>query len=414
MYEIRRKTCRNMLALVSTFVLGVGLSGTSIAAAPGVNSKTITTGAILSLTGVFASGAKAQLAGAQTYWNKVNNNGGVCEGRTVEIIARDHQYNVQKAVTAYSGIHNQILAIQLLTGTPMTKALAPRMAAETVVAIPMSWSPQLLGKESILIQGTTYDVDMVNAVDYLVKAGILEEGDSIGYVYFPGGFGGAGLKGAQFAAEKHGITVLPFQVTPSVSDLSAQVREMAAAQVDAIFMSVSPPLLANAAAVSHTEGLDVPIVVPTPTFVPALMNSSAADQIDGGVLVVSPYNAWSADSPGVKKLRAMYSKSGQDADPQQFLIAGYVAAKIMHSALQAACANGDLTRKSLKQAFSQVESFDLNGLAVNVSYQNRSMPPSFKTYILKADKDAAGGLIPVTDQPFKGKSVQSYVKRQYK
>jgi ABC-type branched-subunit amino acid transport system substrate-binding protein len=414
MYRIEHKFWRKRLALLGTIALGLCLTGTATANTPGVDSKTITVGAILSLTGVFASGAKAQLAGARLYWNKVNNNGGVCNGRKVKIIARDHHYNVQKAVTAYSDIHNRILAVQLLTGTPMTKAIASRMESESVVALPMSWSPELLGRKSILIQGTTYDVDMVNAVDYLVKEGVLKKGGSIGYVYFPGGFGGAGLKGAQFAAKKHGISVKAFQVTPSVSDLSSQIHKMAGAKVDAIFMSVSPPLLANAAAVSHSAGLDVPIVVPTPTFVPALMKSSAAAQINGRVMVVSPYDAWSADLPATKKLRAEYRKSDEKADPQQFVISGYVAAKIMHSALKKVCANSKLTRENLLRAFSKVESFELHGLAVNVSYQDRSTPPSLKTFILKADKDATGGLVPVADHPFKGKSVQSYIKAEYK
>lgn len=414
MYEIRHKIWRRILAVASAFVLSVSLSGTSLAATPGVTPKAIKLGAILSLTGIFASGAKAQLAGMQLYWNRVNNSGGVCGGRTVEIIARDHHYNVQKAVTAYSDIHNQILAIQGLTGTPMSKALAPRMAAENVVAIPMSWSPVLLGKKSILIPGSTYDVNMVNAVDYLVNKGVLEKGDTIGYIYFPGGYGGAGLKGAQFAAKQHGISVMPFQVTPSVSDLSAQIHEMAAAEVDAIFMSASPPLLANAAAVSHTVGLDVPIIVPAPNFVPELMESSAAEQIDARVMVASGFNAWAADIPAMKKLRALYKKSDQKSSPQQFLILGYIAAKIMHSALQTVCAQGELTRKNLLQAFANIKSFNLNGLAVNVSYQQRSMPPSFKTYIVEAEQGVPGGLVAVTDHPFKGKSMQAYIKSQYK
>lgn len=414
MYKPRRRRFKTTAAIASVVVMALAYSAGVTAATPGVNAKTITMGAILSLTGVFASGAKAQLAGMHLYWDKVNANGGVCDGRTIKIAARDHHYNVQQAVTAYSGIHNQILAIQGLTGTPMSKALAPRMAAQSVVAIPMSFSPVLLDRGSILIPGSTYDVDMVNAVDYLVQTGALKKGDTISYVYFPGGYGGAGLNGAKFAAEKQGITVLPFQVTPSVSDLSAQIREMVSADVDAMFMSVSPPLLANAAAVSHTEGLDIPIVVPGPNFVPALMESSAAEQIADRVMVASAYNAWSADMPTMNKVRAMYEKTEQNVDPQQFMLLGYVASEIMHSALQSVCAAGDLTRQNLLQAFSEIKSFDLNGLAVDVSYLDRSMPPSIATYIVQAKQGVAGGLVPLMDTPFTGENVQAYVQSKYK
>ncbi|MEO7125528.1 MAG: ABC transporter substrate-binding protein [Nakamurella sp.] len=384
-------------------------SGGAAASAPGVTPTTITLGALLALTGTFAAGAKAQLAGAQLYWNDINANGGVCDGRTVKITARDHEYDPQKAVTAYSDIHDDILGIQLLTGTPMTEAVADQMAQETVSAIPMSWSPDLLGKDSILVPGTTYDIDMVNAVDYLVKDGTLADGNSIGYVYFQGDFGGPGLKGAEFAAKKHNITVKSFQVDPSVTDLSSQVSEMAKDGVKAIFMSVSPPMLANAAAVSHTQGLDVPIVVPSPTYVPELLSSSAAEQVAARVMVVSSYNAWTADTPGLQKLRDQYKKSGEKSDPQQFFIAGYAAASMMHAALDSACSKGALTRESLKDAFANVKSFAMDGLSVDLSYHDRKAPASLSDYILHADKDAVGGLKPVTDTPFQGEDAQAFL-----
>lgn len=414
MYKSRQKTFTHVVTLAAVVVTMVVYSAGVMAATPGVTSKHINLGALLALTGVFASGAKAQLAGYHLYWDRVNENGGVCNGRTVKIIARDHHYNVQKAVTAFSDINDQVLAIQGITGTPMAKALAPRMAAKNMVGINNGFSPVVLGEQSILVPGSTYDVDMVNAVDYLVENGVLEKGDTIGYVYFPGGFGGAGLKGAQYAAAQQGINVVSFAVTPSVSGLSSQVNSMKSAEVDAIFMSVSPALLANAAAVSHTVGLDVPIVVPAPTFVPALMDSSAAAQIDGRVIVASAYNAWSADIPAMKKVRQLYRETEQNVDPQQFILLGYVGAIIMHSALEHACAEGDLTRQSLLAAFSNVTSFDLHGLAVNVSYQNPSMPPSTKTYITKAKSGVPGGLVTAMDHPFQGEDIQSYIQTQYK
>ncbi len=414
MYKSKLKIFGKINTLVGIFVMSVAYSAGVMAAAPGVTAKDINLGAILPLTGVFAAGGKAQLAGYHLYWNRVNKKGGICDGRTVHIIARDHHYNVQKAVTAYSDIRGQIFAIQGITGTPMTKALVPRMNARNIVGVENGFSPVVLGKRSVLIPGSTYDVDMVNAVDYLVKKGVLKKGDTMGYVYFPGGYGGAGLKGAKYAAKEHGIDVLEYQVTPSVSDLSSQIHKMASAEVNAIFMSVSPSLLANAAAVSHTAGLDVPIVVPAPNFVPALMDSSAADQIDGRVLVASAYNAWSADTLAMKKVRKLYAKSDQKVEPQQFILLGYVGAMIMHYALQKVCDQGELTRQSLIDAFSKIESFDLHGLAVNVSYQKRSVPPSTKTYITKAKKGVAGGLVTIMDHPFEGKDIQSYIEDTYK
>ena len=416
---MQRSHGRNAAVLASATLLAVGLltgctttkSGTdSGAPVPGVTAKKITLGALIPLTGVFAAGAKASLVGVNLYWNAVNANGGVCDGRKVTVLARDNGYDPQKTVTAYSDINSQILGIQLLTGTPTTEAVLPQLAQDDMVAVPMSWSPDLLGKSSIPIPGATYDVDMINAVDYLLKVGKLKKGDSIGYIYFVGDFGGTGLAGAQYVAKIHGITVHPYQVDPTATDLSSQIGQIATEHDNAIFMSASPPLLANAAALSQTHGLNVPIVVPMPTYVPELLASPAADQIAQRTIVVSSYNAWSADAPGVKALRADFKKAGEKSDPQQFDIAGYAAANLMYNALKATCAKGPLTRDALKKEFASITSSNMNGLAVNVTYTNKNVPPSLSDYILQVDKNAVGGLTPLLSSPYKGKDAKPLLK----
>ncbi|HWH26677.1 MAG TPA: ABC transporter substrate-binding protein [Pseudolysinimonas sp.] len=405
-------------AVAASLLVTVGLlagctttSGGSGEKVPGVTAKTISLGVISPLTGIFAAGGKAQLAGVNLYWDEVNANGGVCDGRKVKIIARDHAYDPQKAVTAYSGIRKDILGVQLLTGTPMTEAVAPQMEQDNVVVIPQSWSPTLLGKKLILIPGTPFDVEMVNAVDYLVDKKTLKKGDSIGYIYFQGDFGGSGLKGATYAAEQHGITVDPYQIDPTVTDLSSQINQIAAKGNKAIFMSASPPQLANAAALSATAGLDIPIIAPTPTYVPQLLSSPAADQIADRVLVVSPYNAWSAKDKAVSALRTLYEGGDKSAaEPQQLIIAGYASGLLMKTALDDACKKGELTRASLAAAFADVESFDMQGLSVNLTYpkDRSSAPPGFTTYIHKADKAAVGGLTPLVKQPYEGEDAKAY------
>lgn len=389
---------------------GEGSTGDNTASVPGVTSKEIALGALIPLTGVFAAGAKAQLAGVKLYWREINSNGGVCDGRKVTITPLDNGYDPQKTVTAYSDINSRVLGLQLSTGTPTTEAIVPQLEQDGMVAIPMSWSPDLLGKDSLLIPGTTYDVDMINAVDYLLEAGKLKSGDSIGYIYFQGDFGGAGLAGATYAAKAHDITVDPYQVDPSVTDLSSQISRIAKSQNNAIFISASPPLLANAAALSQTKGLDVPIVSPTPTYVPELLASPAASQLAQRVIVVSPYNAWSANAPGVKDLRESYKQAGDKSTPQQFFIAGYAAASLMHSALKATCMNGPLTRDSLKKEFAKGTSFQMNGLSANLSFTDRSIPPALSDYLLKVDKSAVGGLTPIMDQPFQGADAKPLLK----
>lgn len=383
-------------------------SGATGEAVPGVTDTSITLGALSALTGTFAAGAKRQLEGAQLFWKAQNAAGGVCN-RQVTITAQDNQYDPQKTVTAYDTMNSQILAVQLLTGTAMTQAVQARMSQQTVSAIPMSWSPDLLGKPSILIPGTTYDVDMINGVDYLLEKGMLKSGDHIGYIYFAGDFGGAGLAGAQHAAALHGITVDAYQVPPTTTDLTAQINQIAGKNSAAIFMSTSPPLLANAAALAATKGLKVPFVVPTPTFVPELLKSAAAGQLST-TYVVSPYNAWSATGDGMTALREAFAKDGDGGSVQQFLIAGYAAAQLMYTALKTTCDNGPLTRASLAKTFASATSFSMKGLSVDLDYSNRGAPASLSDYIHKVDPAAPGGLTPVQPDPYKGPDAAQVLK----
>lgn len=410
-----RSLTKKVLALTAASLMGVGLfagcsttddgggggGGGGSANVPGVTDTAIELGNLLALTGPFAPGSKAQLAGATLYWDQVNAEGGVCDGRSVQLQARDHAYDPQKAVTQYSAIRNDVFAIQLLTGTAMTEAVSPQMEKDDVVSIPMSWSPDLLDKPSILIPGTTYDVDMINAVDYLLKEGTIKKGDNLAYMYFQGDFGGPGVEGAKYAAEKNGLTLNEYQVNPT-SDLTSEINQIKAKGSAAIFMSVNPPLLAKAANLSASAGMTVPIVVPTPTFGPELLGTSAADNLAARVLVVSPYNAWSGESDGMKALRESYEKAGDTETPQQFYIAGYAAASLMHSALESTCKSGDLTRANLAKEFANIKSFEMDGLSVDLSYTDRSVPPALSDYILKVDKDAVGGLTPLMPEPFKG------------
>ncbi|WP_340537801.1 ABC transporter substrate-binding protein [Nocardioides sp. GXZ039] len=407
-----RRSGRWVAALAALMIASTALAGCSSkadeksgggeGATPGVSADTITLGALSALTGTFAAGAKRQLAGAELYWKEVNDAGGVCGGRTVTIEARDNAYDPQRTVSAYGDISPDVLALQLITGTAMTQAIADSMERDDMSSIPMSWSPDLLGKPSILIPGTTYDVDMMNAVDFLLDQGKLAQGDTIGYIYFPGDFGGAGFAGAEKAGQAHGITVDAYEVDPTATDLSSQISTMAKNGTKAVFLSVSPPLLANAAAVAATEHLDVPFVVPTPTFVPDLLQSDAATQVARETYVVSPYDAWTGSAPGMADLRKAFAADGDGGTPQQFFIAGYAAAQVMHNALERTCAAGDLTRENLAKSFADSKAFAMHGLSVDLDFSDRAVPPALQDYILRVDASAAGGLTPVQAEPYQG------------
>lgn len=173
----------------------------------GVAAKTITLGLITDQSGVFAPLAVPIVDAKQAYWEGVNEDGGVC-GRQVKLEIRDNGYDVQKAVTQYRGVVDDVAAFNDLTGSPMVAALTPRLERDGTFAQIVSWASSLLGNESLLITGATTAQEQYNTLQYLLDEGKLSEGDKIGAIYFEGEYGEDGLKGTKAFADANGMEVV--------------------------------------------------------------------------------------------------------------------------------------------------------------------------------------------------------------
>ncbi|MCZ9337055.1 ABC transporter substrate-binding protein, partial [Streptomyces sp. TRM76130] len=70
---------------------------------------------------------------AQQMWaDEVNAAGGICE-REVEIVVKDHGYDVQKAVAAYAEISSDVVALPQVIGSPVVSALLDDIERDNVL-----------------------------------------------------------------------------------------------------------------------------------------------------------------------------------------------------------------------------------------------------------------------------------------
>ena len=86
--------------------------------------------------------------------------------------------------------------------------------------------PRLLGSPYIRTVGATYDIEMINAVDFLLDQKRIATGDKIGHVYFEGDYGENALAGSKYAAKEAGLTVVEQKIKPTDNDMSAQVAAL--------------------------------------------------------------------------------------------------------------------------------------------------------------------------------------------
>src|SRR5215210_6167891 len=163
---------------------GGGQASGSVKTGPGITDKTITLGLLTDLSGVFAPLAKPIVQATQEYWKEQNAKGGVC-GRKIKLIVKDHGYDPQKAVVQYREL-SDVAGLQQLLGSPITAALLPQLKNDSMISFLSAWPSSLLSNDFVIEIGTTYDLELINGLGYLLKQGKIKKGDKIGHVYFEG------------------------------------------------------------------------------------------------------------------------------------------------------------------------------------------------------------------------------------
>jgi ABC-type branched-subunit amino acid transport system substrate-binding protein len=384
---------------------GGGSSG-AVKTGPGVTSKTITLGVLTDLSGVFAPLGKPTMQANQLFWKERNAQGGVC-GRTVNLVVKDHGYDPQKAVVQYRELSSQVAGLQQLLGSPITAALLPSLKSDGMLSLLAAWPSSLLPNDNIIITGTTYDVEMINGLDYLLQQGKIKKGDKIGHVYFEGEYGENGLKGSKYFAQKNGMTIVEQKVKATDEDMSGQVAAFKRAGVKAIAFTTAPTQLASVAGIAAGQGLNVPLVGNNPTYDPALLKTPAAKALKANAYVVSSIAPFNLDKPDVQKVASDFSEAYPKEVPKASAPFGYMQGKLMYEILNQACQNKDLTREGLVKAAHQLKNVETGGLtAAPLNYSSLGQPSERAVYIAQPANEPGG--LKALPQTFESDTAKTY------
>jgi ABC-type branched-subunit amino acid transport system substrate-binding protein len=365
--------------------------GDGVKTGPGVTATTITVGVLTDLTGPYASLGKSLTQAQQLYFDQVNTAGGAC-GRKYEVVVRDHGYDTQKAVAAYTEIAPKSAAIPQFIGSPMVTALKQRIDRDQLLTIPMAWATSLLGSRAIQVTGTTYDLDMINGVDFLTKEKGIKSGDKIGHLYFEGDYGESALNGSKYAAGKLGLQIVEQKIKATDQDMSAQVAAFKAAGVKAVLVSVGPKQAASLVGVALAGGMDVPFVGSNSAYAPQLLATPAAPALLKDFYVMTAGAPISAELPAMKKLAADYQAKYPGQTLDNAIPTGWAAALIVDDAIKKACAAKDLSHAGILAAHRSQSSFE-GGLGTPMDFTSVDKPSSRASYVLKPDKAALGGSV---------------------
>jgi ABC-type branched-subunit amino acid transport system substrate-binding protein len=367
---------------------------------PGVTDKTITLGAITDESGVFAVLGTTVTQGAEEYFSQLNKSGGVCN-RQVKLNVKDAGYDLQKSQSAYKDLEPNVLGMEQLLGSPANAALKPSIEKDQMFTIPVSWASTILDNPNNMIVGTTYDLEVINGISYLMDKGLIKKGDTIGHIYIEGEYGADGYLGSQFAAKQLGLKLIGQQIQATATDLSSQVTTLKQKGVKAIVLTTTPTQTASAAGVDASIGLNVPLLGNNPTFVPQLLATPAGPALEQLFYVAASFEPFSGTRSGATAARKAFltANPGKKVVPNGGSTWGWGAAAAYTAVLKQACTDKDLTRAGLQKAFRETTNINTDGILPALDYSSPGDPPTREALIAKADKNAAGGLTVV--QPLK-------------
>ncbi|MEU2349239.1 ABC transporter substrate-binding protein [Modestobacter sp. NPDC049651] len=402
--------CAALLAACSTQApessSGSGGGADDVRTGNGVTDDTINVGILTDLSGPFAVSAPLHVTQIQAYWDQVNKDGGVC-GRDVKVQVQDHQYDPQRAVALYRSMAPNVAALQQVLGSPVVAALLPLAQEDDLYVGGMGWSSVALKYPNAQIPGSTYSIESANGIDYLVDELGLKKGDKVGVVYYEGDLGGDSLAGAEYAAKQRGLEIVPQQITPRDTDLSAQASALKQAGVSAVILGAAPAQLASLAGVLVSQGLDVPLLGNSPTYAPSLLQGPSGPAILKNFYFLSSIAPYSGDEPGVKEAAALHEAAAPDKPKGWEIPAGSAEALLLKTAMDNACKDGDLTPAGIVAGIKKTKDLDTKGIiSAPLDYSKEGQPATRSIYLLRPDAQAPGGLR--MEATLEGPSAKSY------
>ena len=366
-----------------------GADSSGVKTGKGVTATDITLGVMTDKSGVFKNLGLGITQGNELWAKDFNAAGGVC-GRQIKLEEVDHGYKADTAKTLYPQIEPKVLGFVQLLGSPVVAALKANLATDKTVAAPASWSSELLDNPYVMIVGTTYDLEMIDGLSYLQEQGLIKDGDTIGHVYIDGEYGKNGLRGSQFYAKKHNLTVKEVKITSTDSDLTNVVTGLKGDGVKAIALTTTPAQTGSAVSANKALGLNVPVLGNNPTFDPALLKSPAASALDKLTIVASSV-PFSADLAKAKEVAAKY-KAAYKETPNGGTPYGYAVGEVWGAVLKKACDNKDLTRDGIAAALKQTTSANTNDLVAPLDFSKPGTPATRQVYAATPDASAEGGV----------------------
>jgi len=259
---MRGRTLRLFMAVLTAALavsLAIFLAGCGDDNGGGGSSEPIKIGAIVSLTGPYATLGEPEKNVLEAEVKKINDAGGI-DDRQIELIIEDDATDDAKAVAAASKLIEQdkVVAIIGSTGTAATMAIRGDIDRAKIPQVSMAGGTVITNPVDPLVFATPWSNTIVApfTLAYMKEQGITK----IALISDSGGFGKDGQAVVTAAAADAGMEIVADETfNPGDTDFSAQLTKMNKSGADAILMWTAGPEAASIVKAAKDLGIDMPL-----------------------------------------------------------------------------------------------------------------------------------------------------------
>jgi branched-chain amino acid transport system substrate-binding protein len=353
--------------LVVLLCLGAGTHGQS---APGITEKEILIGSCAALDGPSSFLGRETVAGAEAYFQLVNEQGGI-RGRKLRLVSLDDSYDPAKAQACWDKLTAQkVFAMGFFVGTPTAVKYVPLAESEQVPLVGLFTGAQTLytplRKWVINVRASYFD-ETREQIDGVVKTLHYRK---VGVIYPSDAFGSAVLQGVQAALQANGMeAVATASYERQTNQVGAAIERVKAAGPDAVVVVGPSNTVAPILKQSHQMGWKPLFLTVSFVGTDELIQNAGADA-EGVVVtqVVPPY--YLTDFKTVALYRRTMQKFMPNSRPNFVSLEGFVDAMVLVEGLKRA--GKELTREGLIQGIESIHGMDIGlGPQLELDYSSK-------------------------------------------
>ena len=386
------KTIRTRIAVAAVAIgMTAGFAGAAYADdAPGVTKDSIKIGLFAPISGPNKAYGFDPLNAAKMWYDKINAEGGV-NGRKIDYVVEDTRCNANDLVAAVKKLVEQDHVFILNGGSCSSATVA---AKDYVVRNNIPMVMLNASGDGALYPPVKQIYGAFSISQHAVGGSVVEfsvqhfKARKIGYINHDDAYGSWNIEAAKYMAKKDGATLDVQSVSPTISDVTAPMLKIKAANPDALVLTTYARPAALIVKKAHELGFNKPIIL----AVTGTANLGQMAENVGGKAALQNFYTQEvlAGAPGSEKLQwvyDMYKKAypklaAQPDYPQPYMPYGLPPAMAVVRALKEAGQNP--TRDKFLDALSHMK-FDSKVMAGPIEFSPQDHAAQESTIYLKFD-----------------------------